>query len=323
MEWFQSSLSGANGAALQLILITLILVICLVLIVWIFRKITGTPARRAARNRVPRLSITDVTTVDDKRFLVLARRDNVEHLLLIGGQTDIVVESGIVRVQPAQQPSETGRQKTSPAKPASPAKAESKTSEQSGVIRQSPVTAATGATVVGIDAAVEPNSEDHGESVRVTAPDVTVDEDAKNNSAQFADDTDVVEIEPEYAGEPIQAAAATDSSSDNMDAADVKLATEGAGQTTEDTISDPNHSDVETSTGEGEVDKPEDIDSEIAQRLEGALNGENLIEDEADLSDREKQPEVMVDKDVTERGSADDEMQKLLDELSNESSKAT
>ena len=35
--------------------------------------------------------------VDNRRFLCLVRRDNVEHLLIIGGPTDVVVEANIVR----------------------------------------------------------------------------------------------------------------------------------------------------------------------------------------------------------------------------------
>jgi hypothetical protein len=35
--------------------------------------------------------------VDDRRRLVLIRRGDVEHLLMIGGPTDVVVETNIVR----------------------------------------------------------------------------------------------------------------------------------------------------------------------------------------------------------------------------------
>jgi hypothetical protein len=41
--------------------------------------------------------VIDAATVDGRRRLVLIRRDNVEHLLMIGGQADIVVEPNIVR----------------------------------------------------------------------------------------------------------------------------------------------------------------------------------------------------------------------------------
>ena len=50
-----------------------------------------------ARGRQPRLAVIDAATVDGRRRLVLIRRDNIEHLLMIGGPTDLVVEPNIVR----------------------------------------------------------------------------------------------------------------------------------------------------------------------------------------------------------------------------------
>jgi flagellar protein FliO/FliZ len=49
------------------------------------------------RGRQPRLAVIDAASVDGRRRLVLVRRDNVEHLLLIGGPTDVVVEPNIDR----------------------------------------------------------------------------------------------------------------------------------------------------------------------------------------------------------------------------------
>ena len=51
----------------------------------------------APRSRQPRLAVIDAATVDARRRLVLIKRDNVEHLVMIGGPTDIVVESNISR----------------------------------------------------------------------------------------------------------------------------------------------------------------------------------------------------------------------------------
>jgi flagellar protein FliO/FliZ len=49
------------------------------------------------RGRQPRLALIEVAGVDARRSLVLVRRDNVEHLLMIGGPTDVVIEPNIVR----------------------------------------------------------------------------------------------------------------------------------------------------------------------------------------------------------------------------------
>jgi flagellar biogenesis protein FliO len=54
-----------------------------------------------ARGRQPRLAVVDSAAVDGRRRLLLIRRDNVEHLLMIGGPTDVVVESTIVRATAA------------------------------------------------------------------------------------------------------------------------------------------------------------------------------------------------------------------------------
>src|SRR5690606_1835507 len=52
------------------------------------------------RNRKTRLAVMDAAAVDSHRRLVLVRRDDVEHLILIGGPSDVVVEQNI-RMVPA------------------------------------------------------------------------------------------------------------------------------------------------------------------------------------------------------------------------------
>lgn len=58
------------------------------------------PSSGGGRNRQPRLAVLDSAVVDSKRRLVLIRRDNAEHLLLIGGPSDVVVETNINRAGP-------------------------------------------------------------------------------------------------------------------------------------------------------------------------------------------------------------------------------
>ena len=65
----------------------------------------------SARGRQPRLAVIDAASVDGRRRLVLIRRDNIEHLLMIGGPTDVVIEPNIVR---AGAPREPGRIDTPP-----------------------------------------------------------------------------------------------------------------------------------------------------------------------------------------------------------------
>jgi hypothetical protein len=49
---------------------------------------------------VKRLEVIDHASVDGRRRLVLIRRDNVEHLIMIGGPVDVVVETGIGEGKP-------------------------------------------------------------------------------------------------------------------------------------------------------------------------------------------------------------------------------
>jgi flagellar protein FliO/FliZ len=64
---------------------------------WLVRRFGADRLGGGARGRQPRLAVIDAATVDGRRRLVLIRRDNVEHLLMIGGPTDVVVEANIVR----------------------------------------------------------------------------------------------------------------------------------------------------------------------------------------------------------------------------------
>ncbi len=59
------------------------------------------------RGRQPRLAVIEAANVDTRRRLLLIRRDNTEHLLMIGGPTDIVIEPNIVRAPAAREPART------------------------------------------------------------------------------------------------------------------------------------------------------------------------------------------------------------------------
>lgn len=55
------------------------------------------PGRRPDQRR---LAINAVQPLDARRRLVLVRRDGVEHLLLVGGANDLVIETGIAPPKP-------------------------------------------------------------------------------------------------------------------------------------------------------------------------------------------------------------------------------
>lgn len=75
---------------------------------WLIRRFgTGTLGGMGTRGRAPRLAVIEAGAVDGRRKLVLIRRDNTEHLLMIGGPTDIVVEANIVRGQSTREAGNT------------------------------------------------------------------------------------------------------------------------------------------------------------------------------------------------------------------------
>jgi hypothetical protein len=80
-------LLAAGGVGIALLL--------LIGILWILRSRAPSPFVRGGKNRQPRLQVLDAAAVDARRRLVLIRRDGIEHLIMIGGPTDIVIESGI------------------------------------------------------------------------------------------------------------------------------------------------------------------------------------------------------------------------------------
>ncbi len=82
------------------------IVLALLLFAWIMIRSFGgkVRARRGAR-----LGISEYYEVDKSRFLVLVRRDDVEHLVLVGGNQDIVIETNI-------QPDRAHRSQSEPAR---------------------------------------------------------------------------------------------------------------------------------------------------------------------------------------------------------------
>ena len=66
--------------------------------IWTIRRFALDGSRFGDRRaQWPRISEIDHSSVDTRRRLILVRRDNVEHLLMIGGPTDLVIEPNIVR----------------------------------------------------------------------------------------------------------------------------------------------------------------------------------------------------------------------------------
>ena len=88
-------LFGSMPDAVKFIVVFLVILGILVPLLW--RRFSAGSSPLGIRGRQQRLAVIDTAAVDVRRKLVLVKRDSVEHLLLIGGPSDIVVESGIGR----------------------------------------------------------------------------------------------------------------------------------------------------------------------------------------------------------------------------------
>lgn len=115
-----SAVSAMLWIGLGLILLIVVIAIAL----WLIRALR--PALNLSSNttrggRVQRLAVTDAFPLDrEGRKLVIIRRDNVEHLLLIGGTNDVVIEQGIVRGERGLRGRAEGEPLVEPTEPAKP-----------------------------------------------------------------------------------------------------------------------------------------------------------------------------------------------------------
>ncbi len=108
MEFLNQLLGFTENNTVRAILVLAAVILLIIVLGYFMRRIT----RRGAghkRGRVARLSIIEAIAIDQRRRLVLVRRDNTEHLLMIGGASDILIEEKIQRVaRPAGVPRQLG-----------------------------------------------------------------------------------------------------------------------------------------------------------------------------------------------------------------------
>jgi flagellar biogenesis protein FliO len=86
-----------NLDTLVLAIAAILFVIALgALMVWAFKTFFGRPSTHGfLRPRERRLGVVETASVDQRRKLLLVRRDDVEHLVMIGGPVDMLIETGI------------------------------------------------------------------------------------------------------------------------------------------------------------------------------------------------------------------------------------
>ena len=98
-NWFSSD----SGNFLKIAIVAAVVVAAALVLAVVYRLVFGHRLRvpGASRARQPRLGLVDAFSLDGQRQLVLVRRDNVEHLIMIGGPNDVLLESQIVRAAAA------------------------------------------------------------------------------------------------------------------------------------------------------------------------------------------------------------------------------
>lgn len=134
---FLTNLFGGEANYLTMIVALAIVVVLIVLAVWLI-KLVGDASRSVGRGRNRRLMVVDSVAIDNKRQAVIVRRDETEHLIIIGGPNDLVVESGF-SAPPVTQLQRNGRRKPvepAPAPAPEPARPAARTSlRHTGLLR--------------------------------------------------------------------------------------------------------------------------------------------------------------------------------------------
>jgi flagellar biogenesis protein FliO len=92
---------GDMSLAMRLILALSVILALIGLIVMLLKRFgVMRIGGLSLHGRQPRIAVMDMAHLDARRKLIIVRRDTVEHLVMIGGPNDVVIERGIVRGQP-------------------------------------------------------------------------------------------------------------------------------------------------------------------------------------------------------------------------------
>ena len=115
MQFLTSLIGGAENTYLTAALALGVVLVLIVLGLWVL-KVFFRASNNIVLGRSRRLMVVEQVAIDQKRRLLLIRRDNVEHVVLTGGAQELLIESGIPveRSVPAR-PSQPGVAATTPA----------------------------------------------------------------------------------------------------------------------------------------------------------------------------------------------------------------
>ncbi|NJR13499.1 MAG: hypothetical protein HC779_03670 [Phyllobacteriaceae bacterium] len=87
MTEYLTGMLGPTIGPIAGMITTLLIVLIVLWLAWMVLKRfrAGLFVSSSEKGRQPRLAVTDAVPVDSHRRLVLVRRDDVEHLIMIGG----------------------------------------------------------------------------------------------------------------------------------------------------------------------------------------------------------------------------------------------
>ncbi|MBV6656487.1 MAG: flagellar biosynthetic protein FliO [Devosiaceae bacterium] len=92
---FESVLGETGGAVVQFVLALIVVIVLIVAVAWAIKRFGGAQFG-ASQSGKAELEIVDAIVVDQRRRLVVVRHGRLEHLLLIGGGSDVVVERSMI-----------------------------------------------------------------------------------------------------------------------------------------------------------------------------------------------------------------------------------
>lgn len=95
MEFVTGTFIDTLPASAKLTILALLLAIILAGCVWVLRKLINMNLKSKGQRSPSRLAVVDAAKIDSHRRMVLIRRDDVEHLVMIGGASDVLIESNI------------------------------------------------------------------------------------------------------------------------------------------------------------------------------------------------------------------------------------
>ncbi|MET3559893.1 hypothetical protein ABID39_000577 [Bartonella japonica] len=99
-----SNLLGTSASHITISFAFFIIIIVAVATVILFsRRFNTENSRNNIKKHPSRLTLCETIAIDRTRRLILVRCDDKEHLLLIGGLTDVVVESNVINARVTQQ----------------------------------------------------------------------------------------------------------------------------------------------------------------------------------------------------------------------------